>query len=312
MFCISLTWFQPNLGYSNISLISVIHILYFLVWIKLIAFVVKSWSWVFVITWWELFLGFVRFAWTLIFYVWWFLFFGAFLISLAGLLLLLTGVIFYFIDPLLKVEAIARITVVIVRYVIIVINFIVITLLVLFILTDLVNYCTRLLAINDRIFRYYVWLLSLVVSSKFKIFFDGFSDGAGFMRKIRNFIFNNVSLLTVVSNLTNLILDTICLLTFVTILVFKSFWHLSRISFHLRRHGSGLFLRFSFIRVKLICIWSTLFILQRFLGDLWLRILFRSFLRLFRSMRDRASNEIISLSQASHRLFLKLLSIWVP
>ena len=157
--------------FSYISLISVIHILYsflyFLVWIKLIAFVVKTRSRVLVITWWELFLGFVGLAWTLIFYVWWVLFFGAFLFSLTGLLLLLTGVVFYFIDPLLKVEAIARITVVIVRYVIIVINFIVIALLVLFVLTDLVNYCARLLAINDRIFRYYVWLLSLVVISKF-------------------------------------------------------------------------------------------------------------------------------------------------
>ena len=182
MFCISLTWFQPNLGISNISLISVIHILYFLVWIKLIAFVIKSWSRVFVITWWELFLWFVDSVWALIFYIWWVLFFGAFLFSLTGLLVLLTGVIFYFIDPLLKVEAIAWFTVVIVGYVIIVINFIVITLLVLFILTDFVNYCTRLLAIYDRIFRYYVWLLSLVVISEFKIFLDGFSDWAGFMR----------------------------------------------------------------------------------------------------------------------------------
>ena len=276
--------------FSYISLISVIHVLYFFVWIKLIALVVKSRCRVFVITWWELFLGFVGFAWTLIFYVWWVLFFGAFLISLAGLLLLLTGVIFYFIDPLLKVEAIARITVVIVRYIIIIVNFIVITLLVLFILANFVNYGTRLLAINDRIFRYYVWLLSLVISSKFKFLLDGFSDWAWFMRKIRNFIFNNVSLLTVVFDLTDLVLDTICFLTFEAILVFKSFWHLSRISFRLRWHRSGLFLRFSFIRIQLVSIWSTLFILNRLLCDLWFRNFLRSFLRLLRGMRDRASN----------------------
>ena len=169
----------------------------------------------------------VRFARGFIFDTRRFIAFGAFLLFLLFL--------FDLVDSVLEIEITWLTFIIVCRNFEVVIDLIAFTFLVFLIFTDFVNYGISFLAIDDRIFRYYVRLLPIViVPSKFKVFLNVLSDCTGLMGQIRDIIFNNVSLLAVEFDLAYLVVDTIGLLTLVTVLIFERFCYLSRISLWLR------------------------------------------------------------------------------